>query len=231
MTMETSEPRPYVITYIATSLDGRIDGFPIDLERFYGIAARFEVDAILSGSETAVVALERYAGVENTYDEGPAPERAPPGDTRPLFVVVDGRGRVLSWSVFQELPYWRGGMALLSERVPESHRAYLASRNVDTLVVGDERVDLARALVRLRAAYGVRRVRVDSGGRLNGVLLRAGLIDEVHLLVCPWLVGGVGPRSAFADDLAAEGQGARLERIGVEPFEDGSVLLSYRVLG
>jgi hypothetical protein len=54
--METTEGHPYVICYVAVSLDGRLDGFEVDLERYYGIAARFEVDAILSGSETSVVA-------------------------------------------------------------------------------------------------------------------------------------------------------------------------------
>jgi 2,5-diamino-6-(ribosylamino)-4(3H)-pyrimidinone 5'-phosphate reductase len=32
-------------------------------------------------------------------------------------------------------------------------------------------------------------VRVDSGGALNGALLRAGLVDEVSLLVHPVLAG------------------------------------------
>ena len=39
-----------------------------------------------------------------------------------------------------------------------------------------------------------RNVRVDSGGALNGALLRAGLVDEVSLLVHPRIVGGDGPR-------------------------------------
>lgn len=219
-----------MICYLAISLDGRLDGFDVDLERYYGIAARFEADAILSGSETAIVALEKYSGVENVCDEGPAPARAPFDDGRPLFAVVNGRGRVRRWSVFQQAPYWRGWIALLAGSVPEAHREYLSSRNVDALVVGRERVDLALALDLLRRDYGVRRIRVDSGGRLNGALLRAGLVDEVHLLVCPWLAGGSSPRSSFvADDLAPGAPGTPLRRIGVEPFEDGTVLLSYRV--
>ena len=222
--------RPHVICYLAVSLDGRLDGFEPDLERYYGIAARFEVDAILSGSETSVVAIEKYGGCENAYDEGAAPERAGPGDPRPLLAIVDGRGRVRRWSVFQEAPYWGRWIALVTAGVPHSHRDYLASRNVDVLECGSERVDLACALERLAEEYGVRRVRVDSGGRLNGALLRAGLVDEVHLLVCPRLAGGESPRSSFvANDLAPGTLGTKLERTAVEPFEDGSVLLSYRV--
>jgi 2,5-diamino-6-(ribosylamino)-4(3H)-pyrimidinone 5'-phosphate reductase len=230
MTMETTQGRPFVICFLAVSLDGRLDGFEVDLESYYGIAARFEADAILSGSETSVVAIEKYSGVENAYDDGPAPQRAPAGDPRPLLAIVDGRGRVRRWSVFQEAPHWGRWIAFLSGAVPPAHRAYLASRNVDARVVGEERVDLALALDLLRRDYGVRRVRIDSGGRLNGALLRAGLVDEVHLLVCPWLAGGSSPRSSFvADDLAPDAPGTPLKRVAVESFDDGTVLLSYRV--
>lgn len=224
------ESRPYVISYIAVSLDGRLDGIEVDLERYYALAARFEVDAILSGSETTVVAIERYAGLENAYDDGPAPPRAPAGDPRPLIAIVDGRGRVRRWSVVQSAPYWGRWVALVTAGVPTAHRDYLASRNVDVVECGDERVDLACALRHLAADYGVKRLRVDAGGRLNGALLRAGLMDEVHLLVCPRLSGGSSPRSAFVtDDLPPDSLGTRLERMAVEPFDDGAVLLSYRV--
>ncbi len=228
--MKTGRERPYVICYLAVSLDGRLDGFEPDLERYYGIAARFDADAILAGSETAIAAIERYGGVENAFDDGPAPPRAGPDDPRPLLAVVDGRGRVRRWSVFQQAPYWGRWVALIAASVPGAHRDYLATRNVDALECGSERVDLDLALRRLAEDYGVRRIRVDSGGRLNGALLRAGLVDEVHLLVCPWLSGGTSPRSSFiADDLAPDVRGTKLERTAVEPFEEGAVLLSYRV--
>jgi 2,5-diamino-6-(ribosylamino)-4(3H)-pyrimidinone 5'-phosphate reductase len=228
--MTTGRERPYVICYLAVSLDGRLDGFEPDLERYYGIAARFEADAILSGSETSIVAIEKYGGLENVYDDGPAASRASPGDSRPLLVVVDGRGRVRRWSVFQQAPYWGRWVALIAATVSGAHREYLASRNVDVLECGEGRVDLDLALQRLAGDYGVRRIRVDSGGRLNGALLRTGLVDEVHLLVCPWLSGGSSPRSSFvADDLAPGAPGTKLERTAIEQFEDGAVLLSYRV--
>lgn len=55
-------------------------------------------------------------------------------------------------------------------------------------------------------------------------------MDEVHLLVCPWLAGGSSPRSPFvADDLAPGATGTPLERVAVESFDDGPVPLSYRV--
>ena len=93
--METTEGRPYVICYLAVSLDGRLDGVEVDLERYYGIAARFEADAILSGSETSIVAIETYGGVENAYDDGPAPSRplmAIPARSSRSWTDEDGSG-------------------------------------------------------------------------------------------------------------------------------------------
>jgi len=65
-------------------------------------------------------------------------------------------------------------------------------------------VDLRAALEALSSRYGIRVVRVDSGGTLNGLLLRQGLVDEVSLLICPSLVGGERQSSIFrAPDLPA----------------------------
>ena len=43
---------PRVILHNAISLDGRIDGFPIDLQQYYELTATWKEDATLAGSET-----------------------------------------------------------------------------------------------------------------------------------------------------------------------------------
>ena len=58
-------------------------------------------------------------------------------------------------------------------------------------------------------------MRVDSGGALNGALLRAGLVDELSLLVHPVLVGDAprwygSPPPGPLDAGAAGGRGAGL---------------------
>ena len=65
-------------------------------------------------------------------------------------------------------------------------------------------VDLCAALEDLNSRFGVKVVRVDTGGTLNGQLLRQGLIAEVSLLIYPSLVGGEKQSSIFrAPDLPA----------------------------
>lgn len=62
-------------------------------------------------------------------------------------------------------------------------------------------MDLHAALYHLATRYGVSKVRVKSGGALNGVLLREGLVDEVHLLVHP-TIAGLRPYSGDATGMA-----------------------------
>jgi len=97
--------------------------------------------------------------------------------------------------------------------------------------LSDERVDLRAALEELNVRYGVESVLLDSGGTLNGVLLRAGLVDEVSLLVAPCLVGGTTSRSFFrAPDLSSAEGVIPLKLAHVEQMGDGVVWLRYDVV-
>ncbi len=80
----------------------------------------------------------------------------------------------------------------------------------------------------LAERFGVGTVRVDSGGTLSGVLVRAGRADELHLLVHPMLVGR-GAETVFFRDPAdpAAAQPIPLRFLAAEPLADGLVLLSY----
>jgi len=90
--------------------------------------------------------------------------------------------------------------------------------------------ELAAALEELAARFGVRVVRVDSGGKLNGELLRLGLVDEISLLVHPHLVGGDGPASMFrAADLMHEVGVLQLELLQSRKVKQGIVWLRYAV--
>ena len=102
------------------------------------------------------------AGADTILAQSAALERGGPGPAEdgPLLAVTDRRERIPPWM-------WE---ALRS-----------AGHWRDAVPVRD-------ALHAVLAGFdGV--VRVDSGGALNGALLRAGLVDELSLLVHPVLVG------------------------------------------
>lgn len=218
---------PKVIVYNAVSLDGRIDWFTPDIGLFYGLAATWQEDATLVGSETILTA-ESQAAPEEEAAEPPEP---PSDDQRPLLVVVDSRGRVRNWDYWKRQPYWRGAVVLCSRSTPEEYLRNLQAQRVPYIIAGDKQVDLRPALEELNAHYGVQTVRVDSGGTLNGALLRAGLVDEVSVLVHPVLVGGTSPRSFYrAPDLTSDQGLLPLKLIHHERLENDILWLRYQVV-
>jgi 2,5-diamino-6-(ribosylamino)-4(3H)-pyrimidinone 5'-phosphate reductase len=150
-------------------------------------------------------------------------------DKRPLLVVPDSRGRVRTWSALRRAGYWRDAIALVSQRTPAAYLDYLRSSRVETVMHGDEHVDLRAALEELAERFNIRTVRVDSGGTLNGVLLRSGLVSDVSVLIHPVLVGGTAPLSMFRSggDESASLIQTRLD--ATEQLESGLVWLRYRI--
>ncbi len=219
---------PLVILHNSVSVDGRNDGFPPDIGLHYELASRWKVDAHLVGSETILASEE---GMSDETGEASEPPVAEANDPRPLLVVPDSRGRVRVWRALLRTPYWRGAVALCSRSTPAPYLDHLKSERIDSIVAGDSKVDLREALEELGARYGVKSVLLDSGGTLNGVLLRAGLVDEVSLLVHPCLVGGTTPRSIFrAPDLPSSEHLIHLRLAHVEGVRDDIVWLRYQVV-
>jgi 2,5-diamino-6-(ribosylamino)-4(3H)-pyrimidinone 5'-phosphate reductase len=200
-----------------------------DIGLYYELAERFHADAMLSGSNTMLAAYSPEATPEDESTFVP-PQRDTP-DPRPLLVVVDSRGRIRNWPRIRTEPYWRDAMALCSRATPTAYLDYLRARQVDHIVAGDNHVDLRAALEELNTRCGVKVVRVDSGGILNGVLLRAGLVDEVSVIVDPCLVGGTTPRSMFVAPDLTSAEGVLASRlIHVEPVRGDAVWLRYEVV-
>ena len=192
---------PKVILHNAVSLDGRIDGFPIDLFQYYELAASWKEDATLAGSDTFLkAASEAPPEDESAF----LPPKIDPSDSRALLAIPDSRGRIRTWHYLRSLPYWRDVVALCSESTPQEYLDYLKERHIDYIIAGQGHVDLCAALEELNSRFGVKVVRVDAGGTLNGQLLRQGLVNEVSLLIYPSLVGGEKQSSIFrAPDLPA----------------------------
>lgn len=227
--------RPRVVVHNEISLDGRMDRLNVDMARFYRLAASWQEDVTLAGSETVLAAMPELAspsspdtsGREHPATDGPGSGGETPAP--PLLAVVDGRGRVPGLAALRSQPYWRDVVALCSEAAPATHLETLSRDGVDHFVAGTEHVDLVAALEWLADRHGARVIRVDAGGSLVGALLRAALVDEVSVLVEPRLVGGETPRWLVHARDAAEADVTHLQLQHVERFDDGAVWLRYEV--
>jgi 2,5-diamino-6-(ribosylamino)-4(3H)-pyrimidinone 5'-phosphate reductase len=222
--------KPKVIIFNGLSLDGRMDfgSGAIDLGLYYELASRWKADAMLSGSNTMLASEAPGTAAEpETY--------TPPSEYHPLavsrLVVVDSRGQIRNWNSLRGQPFWREVTVLCSQATPKEYIQYLDRQAVPYIIAGRDQVDLRAALEELNTRFGVQSVRVDSGGILNGALLRAGLVDEVSVLIDPCLVGGASPRTWFvAPDLASPEGITRLHLIHSEEILENIVWLKYEVI-
>lgn len=223
---------PRVILHTATSLDGRITNFPANLELYYSLAAQWNPDAILFGSETILAAVRADPSLEVPPDHAEmfTPPKDAKTDPRPLLVIADSRGRVRCWDAIRKWPYMRDVIALCSTSTPQEYLGYLADRRIGTIVFGDDHIDMRAALESLNRKYGVKVLRADSGGTLNSMLLHAGLVDEVSVLIHPFIAGGKADPT-LSDPLKAgipELQ-VPLRLQSAEVVGDGIVWARYRV--
>lgn len=219
---------PRVIQFNGMSLDGRMDWLTGDMGLYYGLAAQWSAEAMLSGSETMLTA---YASATELPEE----EATQPNEMNPLavpyLVIVDSRGQIRTWRRIKHEPYWHNVVMLCSHNTPRESLEYARQCGVGCIAAGDDHVDLRAALEELNARYNIQTIRVDSGGRLNGALLRAGLVDEVSVLIHPRLVGGTSPSSIFvAPDLTEPEGSIPLKLIHLERLQDDIVWLRYQVI-
>jgi len=226
--------RPRVICHMMASIDGRIDtrGWPLSSEarkQYEFVHANYEAGGWLCGRVTmepfakrtrsdAEVAIE-YSGSASREDF-----RAP-GEHESFAFAIDTNG-TLDWQS-NDID-GDHVVAVLSERVPNEYLAVLRDRGVSYLLAGASEVDLTLALEKIGETFGVRTLMLEGGGRINGAMLRAGLIDELSVLVAPVADGHAGAPTLFdivGDDVVPH----RLALETMERRADDVVWLRYRV--
>ncbi|WP_374976611.1 dihydrofolate reductase family protein [Microbacterium trichothecenolyticum] len=120
----------------------------------------------------------------------------------------------------------------LEQLSPPEREFALQWRDIDKIVFSSTLDAVTTPRTELRTSFDADEVRrmtdaaatpiAIGGGRLASAAARAGILDEVHLVIAPAVVGG-GIR--FLD----EGLRLDLELTGERRFANGSVYLAYRV--
>jgi riboflavin biosynthesis pyrimidine reductase len=76
-------------------------------------------------------------------------------------------------------------VVVLSEAVSDAHLAGLRGEGVSYIFAGKSELGLALALDNLNRELGLKRLLLEGGGGAYGAFLRAGLVDELNLILCP----------------------------------------------
>lgn len=179
--------RPWVRLKAAASLDGRTALDNGDSQWITGDAARTD------GHRFRQRAGAILTGVGTVRDDNPRLDvrlSGAPGP-QPLRVIVDSQLRTPPDARILDAP---GKVLIYAATDDPSRRPALAARGAEIVPLpGPQgRVDLSAVLADL-ARRGINELHVEAGHRLNGALVRAGLVDEFLLYVAPKLLGsGLG---------------------------------------
>jgi 2,5-diamino-6-(ribosylamino)-4(3H)-pyrimidinone 5'-phosphate reductase len=223
--------RPYVLINVAVTVDGKMDtvdrrGAAIssarDKERVDHLRA--ESDAVMVGGHTlfgddpkltvksATLRAERVARGLSENPAKVAVVSLPDLRLDSRFLTA-GPARIILFTTTQ---------------ATEAQLAAPRTHGVEVYAIGDTRVDLPAALVKLKE-LGINRLMVEGGGTLNFELLRLRLVDELQLYVAPLVFGGGSAPTLAAGTGLPRDQAIRLQRQHVEVWDDGGIVLHYAV--
>ncbi len=226
--------KPHVICHMVASIDGRIlasrwrpkGGQSARL--FERLHDQLAGDAWLVGRVTGQEFAKAQSYPVVTDRRYPREAWFARRDAAAYGIVLDALGKI-AWGRADI-----GGdpiVAVLTEQVSDAHLAGLRGDRVSYIFAGERDLDLGLALEILNRELGIERLLIEGGGGANGAFLRAGLIDEISLAICPAVDGAKGAPSVFDsrdDDAgAAPVRSMTLEQSGV--LEGGAVWLRYKL--
>lgn len=212
------------------SIDGRIvlrdwkvDNATREYER---TAKTFDADGWIIGR----VSMEPYAGkarVPSRKNRKPIAREdfIAEHEASSFAIAIDPSGKLT----------WRANnidgehvITILTEGVSDDYLAFLQAKGVSYLFGGKTRIELETVLQKLREHFGIEKLLLEGGGKINGSFLAADLIDELSILVGPVADGSIGTASLFdVEDRRMPAR--RLKLLSIEKRAGDIVWLRYKV--
>jgi riboflavin biosynthesis pyrimidine reductase len=194
--------KPYVICHMVTSIDGKIlggrwgkiPGPKGSADLFETTAASFGIGAWIVGTTT----MKEFSGRPQKLP------RAPKDFSRADFIAKPNAKRLAIGADVKGVLRFQENevegdhtVVVTTERVPDAYLLHLQNAGVSYLICGKREIDLPLALSKLARAFKLRKLMAQGGGKFNGSMLAAGLIDEISHITVPVADGGTGVSSFF----------------------------------
>lgn len=204
--LKTEPPAlPFVMVNMAMTADGKIatanrvvSSFGSARDHDNLLELRATADAVMAGARTVDL---------NPINLGPGPAKFRRRRTQSglaeynLRIIISGSGTLNpNAEVFKHR--FSPIIILTTGRATKTQLGRLRTVADAVKVCGRREIDFPAALRWLHKEWRVKRLLCEGGGELNDALFRAGLVNELHLTVCPKIFGGRNAPT-IADGLGA----------------------------
>ena len=216
--------RPFVFINMAMSADGKIASSDRKLTTFGSRAdhdrlleLRAKSDAILTGAGTLNAQPDITLSLGKNRSHGP------------LRVIVSGSGRI---NPKHKIFHTSGSpiVILVNEGISRRRLKELKTLTDTVYSSGVNEVNFKKAFDFLSMKYKAKRILCEGGGKLNDSLIRANLVDEINLTICPLILGGKDAPT-IADGIGFGGL-AKAAHFKLHSLEeaDKEIFLTYRAI-
>lgn len=232
--------RPYVICHMVTSLDGKVTGEFLQqsqcekaTEIYYDINRKMKSNGFICGRVT----------MEGSFTGGYYPdlskyEPVKHGCGKKMDFILDDMSGFyavcfdtmgkLGWKSNKiidpdgDLGYDGAQIIeVLSEQVDERYLGYLEEMEIPYIFAGENEIDVELALFKLKNIIGAKTLLLEGGSIINGAFQRAGVIDELSLVVAP-IVADKNDKPLFTDSCVSNYELTKSET------RNGVLVLGYK---
>lgn len=179
--------RPVTTLFMLSSVDGKIstgasdvldvdrdfptiDGVKEGLSQYYSIEKTTDLWSLNSGRVQAKIGVNK---------------KEKPSKSPVSFVIIDNK-HLLERGINYFCSLSKNFVLVTTN---PKHPAFSMSAS-NLHIIYQEKLDLHQVLIHLYKEFNCERITIQTGGTLNGLFLREKLIDFVHILIAPILIGG-----------------------------------------
>ena len=196
----------------------RIDGVKEGLHQYYEIEAETDIFSLNTGRVMAKIGVNDKDNPPEKMDEV-------------TFIIIDNKPHLTENGV-KYLCNWTGRLILVTTN--KNHPAFVLKEKINNLeILYYDELDLKKMLEDINEKYNAKRVTIQSGGNLNGLFLRQNLIDYVHIVIAPILVGGRDVSTLIdGDSIKNDSELSKLKSLQLiecNVLDDSYIELEYKV--
>lgn len=220
--------KPYIICYMMTSIDGRIDCAMTSklkgVEDYYNELEKLNIPSTLSGRTTAELELAlpgNFTPTSKLHIEHNCFSKKV--NAQGYDIIVDTNGKLL-WD--NDENYDKPHIIITSQKVSKDYLEYLDGKNISWIVAGKDTIDLKLACNILFKEFNIKRLGIVGGPKINTSFLKEKLLDEIILLIGAGIDARNGYPTVF-DGLDENSDVIQLKLKDVKKFKSEAVLISY----